>query len=73
MITVTGIIMIVTGVYLAYYLEGRKFYRRNGAGVEEFPSYSACLWGRFKEGAMGIGAGLFLIAGIFLAVGGLFA
>lgn len=73
MITLAGIVLIGIGVSAAYWLEGKKFARRNAAGIEEFSSYGASLKIRAKEGAAGILAGIVLVIGIFMAVGGLFA
>lgn len=73
MITLTGIALIGIGAYLAFLMEGRAFNRRNAAGMEEFNSYGESLRIKAKEGIAKIFAGIVLIVGIVLAVGGLFA
>lgn len=73
MITITGIALIGIGAYLALKMEGRAFNRRNAAGIETFDSYRQSLKIRAKEGVVKILAGIVLIVGIVLAVGGLFA
>ena len=73
MITLAGIILMALGIFLSFKMEGKAFSRRNAAGIEEFASYGQSLKIRAKEGAIGIFAGIILVIGIFMAVGGLFA
>ncbi|MGJ1415215.1 molybdenum ABC transporter permease [Sphingobacterium multivorum] len=47
---VFGIILIVVGVGLVYWISRRKFYRRNGMGAEGFSSFEASVFTRFIEG-----------------------
>src|SRR5699024_4190073 len=46
---VIGIIALVLGVGLIYWISRRKFYRRNMAGVEGFSSFEASVLVRFLE------------------------
>ncbi|HTO17404.1 MAG TPA: hypothetical protein VLZ83_16685 [Edaphocola sp.] len=47
---VFGIILIVVGIGLIYWISRRKFYRRNGMGAEGFSSFEASVFTRFIEG-----------------------
>lgn len=44
-----GIIPIVIGIGLIYWISRRKFYRRNVAGVESFSSFEKSVFVRFIE------------------------
>lgn len=46
---VLGIIPIVIGIGLLYWINRRKFYRRNAAGVELFSGYNTAITVRFLE------------------------
>lgn len=46
---VIGIIALVLGFGLIYWISRRKFYRRNMAGVEGFSSFEASVLVRFLE------------------------
>jgi preprotein translocase subunit SecG len=46
---VMGIIPLVIGIGLVYWISRRKFYRRNGAGLEGFSSFEASVFVRFLE------------------------
>ncbi len=72
MLILLGLMLIGTGVFLAYYMEGKAFARRNSAGVEVFDSYSHSLKIKFKEGAIKVGAGIVLLIGICTFVSGFF-
>ncbi|MBL0912875.1 MAG: molybdenum ABC transporter permease [Bacteroidia bacterium] len=46
---VLGIIPLVIGVGLIYWINRRKFYRRNESGLERFSSFEAAVSVRFLE------------------------
>ena len=46
---VIGIIFLVAGLGLRYWINRRKFYRRSAAGVEMFSRYSTAVFVRFLE------------------------
>ena len=46
---VFGIIVIVVGIGLIYWINRRKFYRRNAMGAEGFSSFEASVFTRFIE------------------------
>ena len=46
---VLGIIPVVIGIGLIYWISRRKFYRRNVAGIEGFSSFEKSVFIRFIE------------------------
>jgi len=46
---VMGIIPLVIGIGLIYWISRRKFYRRNAMGAEGFSSFEASVFIRFIE------------------------
>lgn len=46
---ILGIIALALGVVLIYWINRRKFYRRNVAGLQEFSSFEASVFVRFME------------------------
>ena len=46
---VLGIIPLVTGIGLVYWISRRKFYRRNAVCAEGFSSFEASVFTRFIE------------------------
>lgn len=44
-----GIILIIVGIGLIYWISRRKFYRRNGMGAEGFSSFEASVFTRLIE------------------------
>ena len=46
---VCGIFVIVVAVVLIYWINRRRFYRRNAAGVEMFSGYTKAISVRFLE------------------------
>ena len=46
---VLGIIPLVVGIGLVYWISRRKFYRRNAVGAEGFSSFEASVFTRFIE------------------------
>lgn len=46
---VFGIILIVVGIGFIYWINRRKFYRRNGMGAEGFSSFEASVFTRLIE------------------------
>lgn len=47
---VFGIVLLVIGIGLIYWINRRKFYRRNAMGAEGFSSFGASVFTRFVEG-----------------------
>lgn len=48
-ILILAILFLLSGVGLIYWINRRKFYRRNVAGLEGFSSFEASLFIRFIE------------------------
>lgn len=48
-ILIVGILSLVLGIGLIYWINRRKFYRRNVAGLEGFSSFEASVFIRFLE------------------------
>ncbi len=46
---VFGIVVIIIGLGLIYWINRRKFYRRNAMGAEGFSSFEASVFIRFME------------------------
>lgn len=46
---VFGIVLIIIGIGLIYWISRRKFYRRNAMGAEGFSSFEASVFIRFIE------------------------
>ena len=46
---VLGIIPLVIGIVLIYWINRRKFYRRNSSGLEGFSSFESSIFIRFIE------------------------
>ncbi len=46
---VVGILSLLSGIGLIYWINRRRFYRRNVAGLEGFSSFEASLFIRFVE------------------------
>lgn len=61
-----GVVLFGGGVALNTWVDRRKFYRRNMAGVEEFASYGAAVAARGLEGLARLGARLCLATGFVL-------
>ena len=71
-ILLAGIALFGLGCFGSIRLNRHAFNRRNGHGIEEFPSYGAMLKTKAKEGAIGIFFGLCLLAGLAcLMIGGI--
>jgi len=66
LLVVIAALLFGGGVALNIWVERRQFYRRNGAGVEEFASYSAAVAARGLEGLARFGARLCLASGFAL-------
>jgi preprotein translocase subunit SecG len=64
---VLGIIPLVIGIGLIYWISRRKFYRRNGAGLEGFSSFETSVFVRFLERiGKWLAYGLLIISILFL-------
>ncbi|WP_121967275.1 hypothetical protein [Myroides sp. N17-2] len=48
-ILIVGILSLILGIGLIYWINRRKFYRRNVAGLEGFSSFEASVFIRFLE------------------------
>lgn len=48
-ILIVGILSLVLGIGLIYWINRREFYRRNVAGLEGFSSFEASVFIRFLE------------------------
>lgn len=46
---VFGILLVIMGIGLIYWINRRKFYRRNAVGAEGFSSFEASVLTRFLE------------------------
>ena len=69
---IIGLTLLGICVYGSIKLNGRAFYRRNHAGVEEFQNYGHMLRTKFKEGAIGIALGICGLAGLIACmIGGI--
>ncbi|HSH65033.1 MAG TPA: molybdenum ABC transporter permease [Bacteroidia bacterium] len=63
---VFGIISFVIAIVLLYWINRRKFYRRNMAGIEGFSSFETSVLVRFLEAIGKLLAYALIIFGIFL-------
>lgn len=54
-----GIIFLVIGQLIAFYVGRREFYRRNEAGMEEFKNYTSAVTNKIFEKILSIIAGIF--------------
>lgn len=64
---ILGIIALALGIGLIYWINRRKFYRRNVAGLEGFSSFEASVFVRFMERiGKWLAYGLLLLGILFL-------
>lgn len=63
-----GLIAIAAGFALSYYVNARRFNRRNGMGVELFTSYAASVGIRMYENLIMAGSRVLIIGGMIFAV-----
>jgi hypothetical protein len=61
-----AILIVLSGWALKYWINRRKFYRRNTAGIEEFTSYEKMRLTVVMEGLGWLIGNLLIIAGILL-------
>jgi len=61
---VFGIILIIIGIGLIYWISRRKFYRRNGMGAEGFSSFEASVFTRLIEWVGRLFAFALIIVGV---------
>lgn len=66
-----GCAFVVIGWLLNHYVNRRKFYRRNAAGVEEFATYGRSVMIRFCESTAVLGSVVLFAFGILFIVMGL--
>ncbi|MCX2680755.1 molybdenum ABC transporter permease [Galbibacter sp. EGI 63066] len=66
---ILGIIALALGVGIIYWINRRKFYRRNVAGLQEFSSFEASVFVRFMEriGKL-LAYGLIILGILFLCI-----
>ena len=64
-----GIIFLAVGFILKYWVNRRRFYRRNQFGVEEFKSFTRSRIISLIEGVTGAVGWLLIIVGIVVVVG----
>lgn len=62
---------VVIGWLLTHYVNRRKFYRRNAAGVEEFATYGRSVMIRLYENTVMLGSVVLFAFGILFIVMGL--
>lgn len=62
---VLSFLSLILGQYLGLVIKKRRFYRRNGAGIEEFKSFGAAFLSDQFEGLLSILSFLLCIPGFF--------
>jgi len=67
-ILIIGLLFLVIGYLIRYFIGKRKFKRRAVTGLERFKSYNSALTTNFLEGILLVIAKLLIIAG-FLLIG----
>ena len=68
-----GLILFAVAAWFGFWLERKKFYRRNSAGIEQFESYGNMMRIKIKEGSMKAVAVLVGLAGVICIFAGLIA
>lgn len=63
---VLGVVLVIAGAVLNTWIDRRRFYRRNAAGIEEFSSYGSAMAARGLEGLAQVGARLGIGGGVVL-------
>lgn len=63
---IAGVVLVVLSGVLHFFLQRRRFYRRNQAGIERFTSYSSSLFTRFFEGLLRLLSIAMFLGGLFL-------
>lgn len=61
-----GGLLLIAGLGIRYWINSRRFRRRNPLGVQMFPSYFARVFVPFWEGAVKLIGLLFVLGGIVL-------
>lgn len=61
-----GVVLILLGLLLRYYIGRRRFNRRNAAGLQQFRSYREALWISAWERLSMIVANLLITAGMLM-------
>ncbi|UOE48766.1 hypothetical protein MTO98_30670 [Mucilaginibacter sp. SMC90] len=59
-----ALLLIVTGLLIRCLIGRRRFYRRNVAGLQQFPSYRRAICTTILETLLSVIASLFLLAGM---------
>lgn len=60
-----AVVMLTSAGTLFFYVERRKFYRRNEAGVEEFKSFTSSFLSLAFEKALFLVAAIIALIGVF--------
>jgi Na+/melibiose symporter-like transporter len=60
-----AVVMLISACALFFYVERRKFYRRNEAGVEEFKSFTSSILSLVFEKALFLAAAIIALVGVF--------
>jgi len=65
---VIGILITLSGIYLRYWINRRRFNRRSPSGLERFSSYEKSIAIRSAEGVCKLLAYIFILVGLFLVI-----
>lgn len=63
-----GISTMLFGIYLRYWINKRRFYRRGPNGLEHFSNYEKSVATRSVEGLCKLLAYVFILIGLFLII-----
>lgn len=63
-----GIIILLVGIALRYWINRRRFYRRNAAGIEGFSSYEKAVIVRILEKFGKLIAWVFILFGLLMGI-----
>ena len=65
---IIGVSIILFGMYLRYWINRRRFYRRGPNGLEQFSNYEKSVATRSVEGLCKLLAYAFILIGLFLII-----
>jgi len=65
---IIGILIVLFGIYLHYWINRRRFNRRSLNGLERFSSYEKLVATRSVEGLCKLLAYAFILIGLFLVI-----
>ncbi|MDY3318203.1 molybdenum ABC transporter permease [Riemerella anatipestifer] len=63
-----GIVILLAGIALRYWINRRRFYRRNAAGIEGFSSYEKAVIVRILEKFGKLIAWAFILLGLLMSI-----